>query len=94
MFDIMECVAGRAPPRPKDASDFATVGEIITPHALPMFREESALRRRKGKDRHDPLKTKTPQQAPQSGPGAAMNTSFFFTQYVMSERQKDRSGEV
>src|SRR3546814_19354673 len=57
-----------APPRRQDPSDFAAVGEIVTPHALPMFREESALRRnKKGGDRNDPIKTKKPEMPPKDG---------------------------
>jgi hypothetical protein len=59
-----------------------------------MFREESSLRRKKkGKDKVDPTKAKVPAQPPKEGPGSSMNTSFFFTQYVMSGRKKDTSGE-
>lgn len=75
--------AGRAPPRKKDPADFAGVGTIFAPHALPMFREADMgdLRKRVSDDKKDAVKQKIPARAPQ-GPSLRENGSFFFTQYV------------
>jgi hypothetical protein len=35
--------AARNPPRPKDPSDYAAVGEIFTPISLPMYRVSTVL---------------------------------------------------
>ena len=65
-----------------------SASQIITPHALPMFRDESMNRKRKAeKDRRDPVKTKRP-QPPMGGPGVqgrlteskSQFTNFLFEQ--------------
>ena len=76
--------AGRVPPRQRDPLDFAAVGEIINPHALPMYRDQGSLLSRKRKDdeaKKDPVTQKIPAKPP-AGPIKRENSSFFFTQYV------------
>eukprot|EP00761_Pharyngomonas_kirbyi_P002355 gb/GECH01002359.1/.p1 GENE.gb/GECH01002359.1/~~gb/GECH01002359.1/.p1 ORF type:complete len:510 (+),score=102.97 gb/GECH01002359.1/:1-1530(+) len=74
---------GRAPRRP-DPSDFAVEPEIITPHALPMFRPEPNSRRQKVKARKDPKKSKKPDM-PISGPGRGGRLGTNMSQIMMSE---------
>lgn len=80
----------KAPKRLKDPSDFAAVGEIIAPLALPMFRNETTSLN-KGKKRamelKDPVLAKIPEKPVNSGPGTRMNTSFFFTEYVTNGKK-------
>ena len=79
--------------RAQDPSDFVptggVVGKIVNPGALPMYREEFFGKRKRDKDRADPIKSKKPDM-PVNGPGAqgrvSGNTNF--TQYVMANTKK------
>lgn len=83
--------SSKAPKREKDPSDFAVVGEIYNPDALPMYKvdQDKGLKRRM--ELKDPVRAKIPHKPVPSGPGATENTSFFFTNYVMSGRKVDTS---
>lgn len=75
--------ASRAPKREKDPSDFVEIGEILTPEALPMFKDRvTDSRQIKYLERKDPIKSKMPEKNVNTGPGKNVNTSFFFTKYV------------
>jgi len=65
------------------------VGEIMNPMALPMYRNDQNEPRKRALERRDPVKNKIPEKPIKSGPGSRENTSFFFTNYVMSERKTD-----
>ena len=78
--------SGRAPARPKDPFDFATVGQIINPHALPMFRDDTHNHRAKGKKRE--ASGVANQQAPAKAPSAPLvreNASFTFM-HMMAQK--------
>ena len=75
--------AGRAAPRPREASDYASVGQIITPHALPMFRDDSY--KPPGKKKTDPGAGMVPSKPP-SAPSVRENASFTLTQMMASKK--------
>eukprot|EP01039_Chlorochromonas_danica_P001023 gene1025-1109_t len=80
----------KAPKRLKDPSDYAAVGEIITPLALPMFRNENTSlnkSKKRAMELKDPVLAKIPEKPVNSGPGTRMNTSFFFTEYVTNGKK-------
>lgn len=75
--------SSRAPKREKDPSDFVVVGEILTPDALPMFKDRvTDTRQIKYLERKDPIKSRMPEKNVNTGPAKSVNTSFFFTKYV------------
>lgn len=52
------------------------------------MQEEDPIKKRI-RERKDPVISKIPERPPATAPGSnASNTSFFFTQYVMSQREK------
>ena len=78
---------------PMDAAPVGgVVGRIINPSALPMFRddEEMGKKRKARMNRADPVKSKRPDM-PVNGPGAQGRVSGMtnFTQYVMQTKQKN-----
>eukprot|EP01038_Epipyxis_sp_PR26KG_P011937 gene11937-15978_t len=82
----------KAPKREKDPSDFAIVGEIINPLALPMFRNDPKhSHKKRSLDLKDPAVAHIPKKPATQGPGTRPNTNFFFTNYVMSGRSVDNS---
>lgn len=89
--------AARAPKREKDPSDYAIVGEIINPMALPLYRKDNhpdAVRKRKVEQLKDPQIAKIPEKPSKKGPGTRENTSFFFTNYVMSAQQGEKKTDL
>jgi hypothetical protein len=87
--------ASKAPKRIRDATDFAAVGEIYNPLALPMYRTEMPGDNKKRKaDLKDPYLAKIPAKPVVTGPGSRPNNSFFFTNYVMKDRVVDTSRVV
>ena len=53
------------------------------------------MKSRGNKNKKDPKKATVPAAPPTQGPGRSqINTSFFFTQYVMDGRSKDTSREM
>jgi len=79
---------------PKRAALSFTGGamHIITPHALPMFRDENLDHRKKRRmDRSDPLKTRKPEQV-FSGPGTGGKLNVGFQQAALSTMHGGISG--
>jgi len=79
--------------RAKDPSDFigeSLMGEIHNPNALPMYQKEKHGKRKREKERMDPIKTKRP-DLPVTGPGfgGRVSGSYNFTQFVMKDRSKN-----
>ncbi|OMH85340.1 WD repeat-containing protein 70 [Zancudomyces culisetae] len=81
-----------------DGGDYGVVGKIITPHALPLFKEESASvsqsarLRKMAKIRKNPVlsaKPEPPVNAGRQGKGGMIGTSE--TQYIMRSIMKDTS---
>jgi len=70
---LSELLASRAP--------LGSMGDIITPHALPMFRDEH--KRNREEDRQDPVKSRRP-EPPAAGikTGGQTSVSVNFQQYV------------
>lgn len=67
------------------AADFGVSGKIITPHSLPLFRKDQPHnKRKKDSEVRDAL---VPSKPNTQGPGNVVNTSFFFTQYVMEGKK-------
>jgi glucose/arabinose dehydrogenase len=84
--------ASKAPKRVRDLTDFAAVGEIYNPLALPMYRTEMPGDHKKRREElKDPYLAKIPTNKPAGGPGTRTNTSFFFTNHVMKDRVVDKS---
>lgn len=84
--------ANKAAKRVHDLSDFAAVGEIYNPLALPMYRTDMpGDRKKKREELKDPYLAKIPENKPAGGPGTRPNTNFFFTDYVMKDRVVDKS---
>ena len=85
--------AAKAPKRAKDPSDYAAVGEIFSPLALPMYREDrqDEKERKRRLELKDPYVAKIPEKPVTSGPGNRPNTNFFYTNYVMKDRQVDKN---
>lgn len=63
--------------RKKKQTEFGGAQAIITPHALPMFRQEKSrsLRKQQEKDRLDPIKSKRPDLPITSGQGGRVASS-------------------
>lgn len=80
--------ATKAPKREKDPTDYAIVGEIVNPHALPLYRAENSLKKRAVERRAD-AKAHVPERQLSTGPLKAPNNSFFFTKFVMQDKVKD-----
>ncbi len=80
--------AHKAPKREKDPTDYALVGEIQNPLSLPMYKaeEDKGLKRRL--ELKDPIRAKIPYKPPVQ---VKENTSYFFTNFVMSQRKADTS---
>jgi WD repeat-containing protein 70 len=71
-------------------SDALAAPNIITPHALPMFRdgEERGTKRRREKERMDPRKSKRP-ELPVTGPGRGGRVGASATQHVVQNLVRD-----
>ncbi|CDZ96257.1 Uncharacterized conserved protein, contains WD40 repeat [Phaffia rhodozyma] len=69
---------------------------IITPHSLPMYREENRLlgggKRKREKERADPVKTRKPAE-PMSGPGKGGRVGASATQHLLRGVIKDNTRE-
>ncbi|XP_055383353.1 gastrulation defective protein 1 homolog [Condylostylus longicornis] len=63
--------------RKKQSEVFGGVAQVITPHALPMFRQEKSrsLRKKMEKDRMDPVKSRRPDLPITSGQGGRVASS-------------------
>lgn len=72
-------------------SDAVSAPTIITPHALPMFRDGEIVRgskRKREKDRMDPRKSKRP-ELPVTGPGRGGRVGASATQHVVQNLVRD-----
>ncbi|GJE85943.1 transcription factor, putative [Phanerochaete sordida] len=84
----------KGPPRKatiEDMSDALAAPTIITPHALPMFRDGEIARgtkRKREKDRMDPRKSKRP-ELPVTGPGRGGRVGASATQHVVQNLVRD-----
>ena len=79
--ELSQLLASRAP-----KGSAAIVGEIITPHALPIFRDDAAknTKRKREKERLDPVKSRKP-EPPAAGKfkeGSQSGASVSFSQFV------------
>ena len=87
--------ASKAPKRIRDVTDFAGVGEIYNPLALPMYRTDMPGDTKKRKaELKDPYLAKIPTKPVPTGPGNRANNNFFFTNYVMKDRVVDQSRTI
>merc|ERR1712071_622274 len=72
----------------------ATADRIITPHALPMFRDENSreVKRKREEDKKDPVKTRRP-EPPSSGVKVGGQTSVqnTFQQFVAKQTIKNKN---
>ena len=83
-----------APKRPtvEDMSDALAAPTILTPHALPMFKDGDGIvrgtKRRREKDRQDPRKSRRP-ELPVTGPGKGGRVGASATQHVVQNLVRD-----
>ena len=89
----------KGPPRKvtiEDMSDSLAQPTIITPHALPMFREGEIARgigkRKRDKERSDPRKSRRP-ELPVTGPGKGGRVGASATQHIVQNLVKDTTRE-
>ncbi|KAL0950885.1 hypothetical protein HGRIS_007644 [Hohenbuehelia grisea] len=84
----------KGPPRKvtvEDMSDALAAPTIITPHALPMFRDADVgpgSKRKREKERMDPRKSKRP-ELPVTGPGRGGRVGASATQHVVQNLVRD-----
>lgn len=85
----------KGPPRKvtiEDMSDALAAPSIVTPHALPMFREGDGivktLKRKADRDRMDPRKSRRP-ELPVTGPGRGGRVGASATQHVVQNLVRD-----
>ena len=84
----------KGPPRKitvEDMSDAVTAPHIITPHALPMFRDLDlgrGTKRKREKDRMDPRKSRRP-ELPVTGLGKGGRVGASATQHVVQNLVRD-----
>ncbi|TCD70036.1 hypothetical protein EIP91_005017, partial [Steccherinum ochraceum] len=84
----------KGPPRKatvEDMSDAVSAPTIITPHALPMFRDGEdgrGSKRKREKDRMDPRKSRRP-ELPVTGPGKGGRVGASATQHVVQNLVRD-----
>ncbi|KIK99875.1 hypothetical protein PAXRUDRAFT_131111 [Paxillus rubicundulus Ve08.2h10] len=87
-------LAKGAPKRPtvEDMSDALAAPTILTPHALPMFKDGDGLvkgtKRKREKDRMDPRKSRRP-ELPVTGPGKGGRVGASATQHVVQNLVRD-----
>ncbi|KAF9073742.1 transcription factor [Rhodocollybia butyracea] len=84
----------KGPPRKvtiEDMSDALAAPAILTPHALPMFRDGDGIvgnKRKREKDRLDPRKSRRP-ELPVTGPGKGGRVGASATQHVVQNLVRD-----
>ncbi|KAJ3828487.1 hypothetical protein F5880DRAFT_1608389 [Lentinula raphanica] len=85
----------KGPPRKvtiEDMSDALAAPAILTPHALPMFRDGDGIargsKRKREKDRMDPRKSRRP-ELPVTGPGKGGRVGASATQHVVQNLVRD-----
>jgi len=83
-----------APKRPtiEDMSDALAAPAILTPHALPMFKDGDGIvkgtKRKREKDRLDPRKSRRP-ELPVTGPGKGGRVGASATQHIVQNLVRD-----
>ena len=86
------CAATQAPKR-SSVSFTNNAMQIITPHALPMFREENHdHKKQRSLDRADPLKSRKPEQV-MTGPGRGGQIGTTYHHAMMRVMHKDKIDE-
>eukprot|EP01027_Heterolobosea_sp_BB2_P016737 GEZU01023785.1.p1 GENE.GEZU01023785.1~~GEZU01023785.1.p1 ORF type:complete len:461 (+),score=97.33 GEZU01023785.1:441-1823(+) len=68
-----------------DPSDLVIQPVIITPHALPMFREEKSAKKQREKARKDPKLSRRPETAVTAGPGYGGRVGESMTHILMKD---------
>ena len=87
-------LVNKGPPRKatiEDMSDAVSAPTIITPHALPMFRDSEvgrSTKRKREKERMDPRKSRRP-ELPVTGPGRGGRVGASATQHVVQNLVRD-----
>ncbi|KAI3622664.1 transcription factor [Moniliophthora roreri] len=88
-------VLNKGPPRKvtvEDMSDALAAPAILTPHALPMFRDGDGIargsKRKRDKDRMDPRKSRRP-ELPVTGPGKGGRVGASATQHIVQNLVRD-----
>ncbi|CAA7264705.1 unnamed protein product [Cyclocybe aegerita] len=80
----------------EDMSDALAAPHILTPHALPMFRDMDygrGTKRKRDKDRMDPRKSRRP-ELPVTGPGKGGRVGASATQHVVQNLVRDTTRDV
>lgn len=80
----------------EDMSDALSAPAILTPHALPMFRDMDpgrGTKRKREKDRMDPRKSRRP-ELPVTGPGKGGRVGASATQHVVQNLVRDTTRDV
>ncbi len=89
----------KGPPRKvtiEDVSDAQATPTILTPHALPMFRDLDpgrGTKRKREKERMDPKKSRRP-ELPVTGPGRGGRVGASATQHVVQNLVRDTTRDV
>ncbi|PPQ80015.1 hypothetical protein CVT26_011897 [Gymnopilus dilepis] len=89
----------KGPPRKvtiEDVSDALTAPTILTPHALPMFRDMDigrGTKRKREKERMDPKKSRRP-ELPVTGPGKGGRVGASATQHIVQNLVRDTTRDV
>lgn len=89
----------KGPPRKvtvEDMSDALSAPTILTPHALPMFRDLDpgrGTKRKREKDRMDPRKSRRP-DLPVSGPGKGGRVGASATQHIVQNLVRDTTRDL
>jgi WD repeat-containing protein 70 len=80
----------------EDLSDALSAPTILTPHALPMFRDLDpgrGTKRKREKDRMDPRKSRRP-ELPVTGPGKGGRVGASATQHLVQHLVRDTTRDV
>lgn len=80
----------------EDLSDALSAPTILTPHALPMFRDMDpgrGTKRKREKDRMDPRKSRRP-ELPVTGPGKGGRVGASATQHLVQHLVRDTTRDV
>ena len=89
----------KGPPRKvtvEDMSDAVTAPTVLTPHALPMFRDldpGNGSKRKREKERQDPRKSRRP-ELPVTGPGRGGRVGASATQHIVQNLVRDTTRDV
>eukprot|EP00455_Lapot_gusevi_P051823 TRINITY_DN7817_c0_g1_i4.p1 TRINITY_DN7817_c0_g1~~TRINITY_DN7817_c0_g1_i4.p1 ORF type:complete len:257 (-),score=72.23 TRINITY_DN7817_c0_g1_i4:32-802(-) len=85
---VLLCIGKAA--KKKDIEDFSNqTGMILTPHALPMFRDKTDRRKKK-----DARKETKPEEPSKSGPGKSNSLSYSYHQFLTKMLVRDTSRDV